>query len=606
MKTKILILLAIFTTCLVSCEKKMVWLNPDDPEADLSKISAMCEEKYAECGYIEQEFDGKMRKIFCGECTQEGYECKTYNRCEDIDECADTTLNNCQGNFECHNLDIKFDGKPFECVCKKNYSGDDCTPETRTKECVDLPENAEWNSVSEITQTWNGEDWEPSNQGTFNEEVSETECRFKCRENYDWNGSTCIAETREADCDAKPENSVWNDGDKNGTFTQTWDGTDWNPATHEAVFNKTPGECIFKCDDTHYWYNSQCTSPCDYSPCADVTNSTKVCTATSWQNYSCGCISGYFWNGSECQKQITLGNICTGQNKCYNNSSSIECPTSPSEDFFGQDAQYAKAGYCYPQSFTVKTVSGQNIVVDNNTGLEWQQVISEDIFNWDDAVSHCESLEYAGYTDWRLPTPQELLTIVDNGQFSPAIDSTYFPDTAKNNFWSSSTRSDNTDNTWHVGFGSGSVDNSYNKSKSFYVRCVRGESLPNSTFNSSTVNGDIIVTDSKTGLIWQQTYVKEKTWQEALKYCEDLSYAGYTDWRLPNKNELASLVNYAKNDPASDFPGMPNLTPYFFWSSSTCVDNTNNAWYVHFQLGYVDGFWEKDDDDLVRCVRNAE
>ena len=108
------------------------------------------------------------------------------------------------------------------------------------------------------------------------------------------------------------------------------------------------------------------------------------------------------------------------------------------------------------------------------------------------------------------------------------------------------------------------------------------------------------VTDNRTGLMWQKEYVTDKTWQQALKYCEDLSYAGYSDWRLPNKNELASLVNYEKSgSPYSYFPDMPSN---YFWSSSTRVRSTDSAWYVSFYYGYVSNDF-KTFYKYVRCVR---
>ena len=118
-------------------------------------------------------------------------------------------------------------------------------------------------------------------------------------------------------------------------------------------------------------------------------------------------------------------------------------------------------------------------------------------------------------------------------------------------------------------------------------------------FESATVNGDVIVTDTETGLIWQKTYVV-KTWQQALDYCENLTYAGYSDWRLPNKNELASLMNCAKRNPASDFPDMPSND---FWSSSTQARYSSYAWRVLFFEGYVNGY-NKTKPKSVRCVRN--
>ena len=342
------------------------------------------------------------------------------------------------------------------------------------------------------------------------------------------------------------------------------------------------------------------TTPCDPNPCSGITNSTGSC-AVSGTSYSCGCNNGYFWNDGKC-KRITLGNICTGQDKCYNNSSSITCPTSSTADFYGSDAHYAKAGYCYPQSFTVKTVSGKNIVVDNNTGLEWQQTISEDKFIWKDALSYCENLSYAGRDDWRVPSPQELLTIVDNSTYAPAIDKAYFSNTPSQHFWSSYTYISNTDNAWYVKFNYGSVGNYSPKTNEYYVRCVRGNELPEFVFSTSSTNGNVIVIDSKTGLIWQKNYVSNKKWQEALNYCETLTYAGYTDWRLPNKNELASLVNYGKENPASDFPDM--LSSYF-WSSSTTVGDKSYAWYIYFNYGFMsDG--SKTNTYNVRCVRSEK
>ncbi len=365
--------------------------------------------------------------------------------------------------------------------------------------------------------------------------------------------------TRTAACQSKPDNTVWNTVSE---ITQTYTGSGWQPST-TPVYNETPSE-----------------SECRYK-----------------------CASGYNWNGNSCTDSsvsgsLTLGNICTGQTSCYNASSSMTCPTSSSADFFGQDAQYAAQGICTPQNFTVQTISSQKVVLDNNTGLMWQQTIPTSTYTWANAVSYCENLEYAGYTDWRLPTPKELLTIVDNSRYKPVIDTTYFPNTPSSYFWSSSTHAYDTNDAWLVDFSYGSVYGNY-KTGNLYVRCVRGAALPTGSFTSSTIQGDVIVTDTETGPIWQKTYVSGKTWQQALSYCESLTYAGYSDWRLPNKNELASLINYEKYSPASDFPDMPSN---YFWSSSTGAHNTNYAWRVSFNNGYV-GYSNKTDDVYVRCVR---
>ena len=113
--------------------------------------------------------------------------------------------------------------------------------------------------------------------------------------------------------------------------------------------------------------------------------------------------------------------------------------------------------------------------------------------------------------------------------------------------------------------------------------------------------GQSVVHDALTSLLWQGSYVEGKTWQQALAHCEGLSYAGYVDWRLPNSNELQSLVNYGRIYPASTFPGMP-ISFMWFMSSSTFADNY--AWGVDFAAGSVGGI-NKDYGRSVRCVRGG-
>ncbi len=118
---------------------------------------------------------------------------------------------------------------------------------------------------------------------------------------------------------------------------------------------------------------------------------------------------------------------------------------------------------------------------------------------------------------------------------------------------------------------------------------------------SEPVLGESIVIDSVTGLIWQKAYETNKTWQQSLAYCESLSYGGQSDWRLPNKKELMSLVNYERCSPASDFP---DITTNWFWSSSTNVFSTNYAWRVGFNNGAV-GSTIMVSSFYARCVREG-
>ena len=629
MRYNMLISLAIILIFLISCDKDMHWINANDPQADSAEIAKICEKAQAECGYIKTKADdGKFHEIFCGDC-ETGYRCGG-NKCYDIDECANSSLNDCNNEVStCANEEGS-----YSCICKENYSGDDCVPNTRTKECSGLPENAEWNTASSITQTWNGTNWEPANAGIYGEIGSTNECIFKCKENYNWDlgFSVCEAATRTADCTGLPENAEWN-GTSN--LMQTWNGDEWIPSS-EATFSKTPGECTFKCSTGFYWNESKCeVAPTQTVDCAGLPenahwNSSSTIIQTwdgdEWLPNNIGvygenegeneckfkCNSNYFWNGSECKKQITLGNICTGQTKCYNNTEEITCPTSSSDDFFGQDAQYTSK--CTQQSFTVQIISNQKVVVDNNTGLMWEQSPSEDLYTWNDAPNHCADLNssnYGGKSNWRVPNPLEFMTIVDDSKYNPATNSNFtnMPTSYSTYLWTSAEYKGNTSYAYaFIPYDAGYYgypSDSYLKTKTYKVLCVNGDEMQPATsvdFTTQTISEADVVTDSKTGLMWQKEYVAGKTWQEALKYCEDLTYAGYSDWRLPNENELHSLVNYEKSgSPYSDFPDMPSSS---FWSSSTRVYSAAaSAWLGNFYHASGDSSTLKSSTSHVRCVR---
>ena len=112
-----------------------------------------------------------------------------------------------------------------------------------------------------------------------------------------------------------------------------------------------------------------------------------------------------------------------------------------------------------------------------------------------------------------------------------------------------------------------------------------------------------VVTDTETGLMWMQSNdLSNRYWLSALDYCHYLELHGYTDWRLPNVNELVSLVDYGRFDPAIDpvFACPSN----FFWSSSPSVTRSSDAWRVNFSDGLA-FHYSKDNKCYVRCVRGG-
>jgi hypothetical protein len=110
-------------------------------------------------------------------------------------------------------------------------------------------------------------------------------------------------------------------------------------------------------------------------------------------------------------------------------------------------------------------------ITDNVTSLMWQQEDDNLTRDWDDANSYCNSLAFAGHSDWRLPTIKELQTLVDYGRYNPAIDP-IFTNTNFSGYWSSTGGGFSGTEKWFNDFGDGS-DYWYLMTNPSYVRCVR-------------------------------------------------------------------------------------------------------------------------------------
>ncbi|HOW52486.1 MAG TPA: DUF1566 domain-containing protein [bacterium] len=305
--------------------------------------------------------------------------------------------------------------------------------------------------------------------------------------------------------------------------------------------------------------------------------------------------------------------ICSGQTKCYDNTAEITCPAEGS-DYYGQDAQYVTLDYCVSRDYTVTGTIPEEIVIDNNTGLEWQRTLPATydgctgggpvgkLCGLQEAQDYCANLSYGSFNDWRLPTRKELTTLADYGQDSPAIDSSVFPNTPAEYFWTDSSLVSDSVAWWFVVFSDGYIGTFDKTGSVARVRCVRGAALSAHLFSESTIEDKIAVVDHSAGLTWtKEESATALTWQAALSYCEDLSYAGSANWRLPNIEELISLVNTDVKEPASDFPGMGS---YSFWSSTSKDGSSSDAWIIFFNTGGVADV-AKTQEHAVRCVHNA-
>jgi len=111
-----------------------------------------------------------------------------------------------------------------------------------------------------------------------------------------------------------------------------------------------------------------------------------------------------------------------------------------------------------------------------------------------------------------------------------------------------------------------------------------------------------VIYDQVTGLLWQKTVDGGSyTYEGAKTVCKNLTYGGYSDWRLPWRIELVSLVDFTRSNPPID-PIFANTPVDGFWSASGYSSNTGYAWAVSF----VDGDTEAvviETQYRVRCVR---
>jgi hypothetical protein len=142
--------------------------------------------------------------------------------------------------------------------------------------------------------------------------------------------------------------------------------------------------------------------------------------------------------------------------------------------------------------------------------------------------------------------------------------------------------------------------------KHFYVLYVRGNIAYGT--NQFVNNGNGTITDNATGLMWMQNDNGTGVlWANALSYAENFTYAGYSDWRLPDTKELQSIVDYTRSPATSNSAA---INPIFncsqitneggaadypwYWSNTTfsSASPTNGASATYFCFGRATGYFQ--------------
>ncbi|AOW13282.1 hypothetical protein LPB72_09490 [Hydrogenophaga crassostreae] len=233
-------------------------------------------------------------------------------------------------------------------------------------------------------------------------------------------------------------------------------------------------------------------------------------------------------------------------------------------------------------------------------------------------VTRINQLALCGYTDWRLPTRQELMNIFDFGRItSPGIDTTWFLNTAAADHWTGDLDKRHSASAWDVNFEFGwSTSRAQTARKA--VRLVRGSSTNGPRFTYSTVaylddGANNVVNDIWTGLQWRRCE-QGRVWTGSvctgapisMDLDEALNHArAQSGWRLPNFKELVSLVDLSVSTGASiDAGAFPGARTDVVWSSTPYLGNVRTSRGISFFDGAVRAY-PRSFDTSVRLVRSS-
>lgn len=144
--------------------------------------------------------------------------------------------------------------------------------------------------------------------------------------------------------------------------------------------------------------------------------------------------------------------------------------TGQSTSYYNYDDGYYEKGWWKDLTlannrtrFVSKTIDGDDVVIDNATGLMWAAdgngagCLNGVRWNWADAIAYIGELDFAGYTDWRMPNALELVSIINFGTNMPAIYGDYFLNTKTEHYWSSTTLSPDVSSAMCVKFDFGTL-----------------------------------------------------------------------------------------------------------------------------------------------------
>jgi hypothetical protein len=302
-----------------------------------------------------------------------------------------------------------------------------------------------------------------------------------------------------------------------------------------------------------------------------------------------------------------------------------------------------------------------NLIMTRDPEFDNDGATGDGCVTWQNALAYIAMLNqgnYGGHSDWRLPNIRELKSLINYGESSPSgwltLTGQGFADVQEGYYWSSTTAALSPSQAWTAAVWFGDLTVQY-KTNSLYLWPVCGGMpraatvvLPRTGQQTcwneagaqigckfpvhTGLDGDfqmgepwplprftannLTIVDNLTILSWTKEANApgpaaclpggSKTWQEALTYVKCLNetgYLGYQDWRLPNINEIESLVSYEVNYEentdnllsvsqwlATGENGFTDVWPGSYWSSASVAGDPAFAWGINMYAGYLNAF----------------
>lgn len=306
----------------------------------------------------------------------------------------------------------------------------------------------------------------------------------------------------------------------------------------------------------------------------------------------------------------------SGQRTCHDDSGlEITCASS------GQDAAWG-CGIPWPEP---RFALHDDAVMDLLTGLVWcrNANVAEFPLTWQEALDFVAGMnrdKWLGQSDWRMPNRRELRSLLSLQTKLPALPERHpFINVFNGWYWTSTTAVISPAHAWYVALDGARMFYG-GKDQSFMLWPVRGGraiAIPRTGQSQCydaagrniacdgtgqdgefrhgvpwpeprfEISGDHVL-DHLTHLRWRRNAnltSRPVIWREALSAVAALNAGAPTIWRLPNINELESLVDCATHSPALPTAHPFSLVQDIYWSSSTSLFEPDWAWALYLGKG---------------------